>query len=149
LGSSEGRKERAWSEELFDRAVEFHGHRGPYLALGLRMGLLALNALGARGWFDLRCRVSLPLKPPQSCILDGIQFSTGCTLGKRNIEVEEGAVIRAEFRGSGKALRVAVKTEALRRIEASISAGSGDEILSWLAEAADPELFSSEILGGG
>jgi formylmethanofuran dehydrogenase subunit E len=148
LGSFQGCKERAWSAELFNRAVEFHGHRGPYLALGLRMGLLALNTLEARGWFDLRCRVSLPLKPPESCILDGIQFSTGCTLGKRNIEVEEGTAIKADFKGSGKALRVTAKTGALRRIETSISTGSGDEILSWLAEAADSELFSAEILGG-
>ncbi|MEM2127917.1 MAG: formylmethanofuran dehydrogenase subunit E family protein [Candidatus Bathyarchaeia archaeon] len=138
------RKERAWSDELFSRAVDFHGHRGPYLAIGLRIGLVALNKLGARGWFDLRCRVYLPLKPPESCTVDGIQFSTGCTLGKRNIEVEEGPGIKAEFIKSQEFLTITLREEVLRRIRSELSMGSGEKLLSWLAEAEESELFIIE-----
>ncbi len=137
-------KERAWSDELFSKAVDFHGHRGPYLALGLRMGLAALNGLDARGWFDLRCRVYLPLKPPESCTVDGIQFSTGCTLGKRNIEVEEGPGIKAKFIKSEVFLTITLKEDVLRRIQSQLSMGTGEKLLSWLAEAEESELFIIE-----
>lgn len=69
-------------------AVRLHGHLGPWLAVGLRVGQEALAALGCEGFFDIRVRVCGPIaKPPSRCIVDGIQFATGATLGKDNIEV--------------------------------------------------------------
>lgn len=65
----------------------FHGHLGPYVVLGYRMGKLALGELGASGHFDLSAKVYSILTPPCSCLIDGIQLGSGCTLGKRNIEV--------------------------------------------------------------
>lgn len=108
------------------------------------MGLAALSRLDARGWFDLRCRVSLPLKPPESCTVDGIQYSTGCTLGKRNIEMGEGPVIEAEFTRSEKSLRITLREEASMRIRSLLSSGCGEELLRWLAEADESELFIIE-----
>jgi len=67
----------------------FHGHLGPYVVLGYRMGRIALDALGAGGHFDVSAEVHSVLQPPASCLIDGIQLGSGCTLGKRNIEVEE------------------------------------------------------------
>ena len=67
-------------------AVQFHGHLGPWLAAGLRAGMAAREAVGAEGFFDVEVTVFGPLTvPPQSCFLDGVQASTGATLGKRNI----------------------------------------------------------------
>jgi formylmethanofuran dehydrogenase subunit E len=42
-------KTRELSEELVLRAGEFHGHGGPFLVIGLRMGLRALRDLDASG----------------------------------------------------------------------------------------------------
>jgi len=41
-------------EELVERGIRFHGHLGPFLVLGLRMGLLALRELSSSGHLDLR-----------------------------------------------------------------------------------------------
>ena len=35
---------------------------------------------------------------PDACVLDGIQVSTGFTLGKHNIEVEEKRGVSATFK---------------------------------------------------
>ena len=67
----------------------FHGHLGPYVVLGYRMGRIALEVSGSDGHFDILAEVHSPLKPPKSCLIDGIQLGSGCTLGKGNITVYE------------------------------------------------------------
>ncbi|MEW5807195.1 MAG: nucleoside hydrolase [Acidobacteriota bacterium] len=74
------------TEDLLKR---FHGHLGPYVVLGYRMGQLALELTGSDGHFNITADVHSILKPPQSCLIDGVQLGSGCTLGKRNIEVHE------------------------------------------------------------
>jgi formylmethanofuran dehydrogenase subunit E len=113
-------KETCWSEDLFERAVEFHGHGGPFMVVGLRMGLTALRELGAGGWFDIRCRVELIWRPPDSCVIDGIQSSTGCTMGKRNIEVAEKDGIAAEFSKGERSVRITLKSEVLEKIRRTV-----------------------------
>lgn len=71
-----------------EEAARLHGHLGPWLVLGYRIGLRALEILEARH-SDLLCTAYLPLKTPYTCALDGIQASTGCTLGKLNLKVNE------------------------------------------------------------
>lgn len=65
-------------------AARFHGHLGPWLALGLKAGLRARRLLGATP-FELTARVRCPTRPPYSCFVDGVQVGSGCTLGKGNI----------------------------------------------------------------
>jgi len=77
------------SEEFLERAVEFLGYRGPFMVVGLRMGLAALRELEARGWFDISCRVELAWRPLDSGVMDGIQCYMDCTMGELNIEVAE------------------------------------------------------------
>lgn len=67
----------------------FHGHLGPYVVLGYRMGRHALDITDSEGHFDVSVEVYSVLKPPRSCLIDGVQLGSGCTLGKRNIEVHE------------------------------------------------------------
>lgn len=137
-------KQREWSEDLLDRAIEFHGHGGPFMVVGLRMGLIALRRLDARGWFDLRCRVSLRWRPPFSCVIDGIQSSTGCTMGKHNVEVEERDGIAAEFtRGDGR-IEIVLKEEALEEIRGALRGESGEPmeaLMAGLMDAPDDDLF--------
>jgi hypothetical protein len=66
----------------------FHGHLGPYVVIGYRMGQLALEELRSDGHFGLSAEVHSILAPPHSCLIDGVQLGSGCTLGKRNILVE-------------------------------------------------------------
>lgn len=67
----------------------FHGHLGPYVVLGHRMGRIALERLGSSGHFGISASVHSVLEPPASCLIDGVQLGSGCTLGKRNIELFE------------------------------------------------------------
>ena len=69
-------------------AFEFHGHRCPFLPLGFRMGLLALERLGVDREKDHTLHVFAELGEghPQTCLMDGIQIATGATFGKTLIE---------------------------------------------------------------
>lgn len=69
-----------------NEAAMFHGHTGPFLVIGYRLGEYAVKQLSPIDEFDLVTTVYIPLKTPFSCILDGLQCSTKCTLGKWNIK---------------------------------------------------------------
>jgi len=94
-------------------AIRFHGHLGPFLVLGLKAGFRAVELFG-RNPFKLKAIVTLRRKLPYTCFLDGIQFSTGCTLGKGNIEVVEGDGIKVRFIYEDKELTLRVKEKVLR-----------------------------------
>jgi formylmethanofuran dehydrogenase subunit E len=128
-------------EELVERGVQFHGHLGPFLVSGLRMGLLALRELDSRGHFDLRAVVETGTTPPLSCMIDGIQVATGCTLGKGNIEVLHRNKARATFSKGERRLVVELRPEVLELIE------EGDvEALAWqVMEMEDEKLFRWEL----
>ncbi len=79
-------------------AVRFHGHLGPYLVLGILMGQYALRRLKAKKYFGIEVRVKGVFKKPMSCLIDGLQLSTGATFGKGNIKKLNGRDIRVIFR---------------------------------------------------
>ena len=67
--------------------VQFHGHLGPAVVAGARMGMLGLRAVEAKGYFDVEVTCEGPMaKPPQACFLDGVQVATGATMGKRSLQ---------------------------------------------------------------
>lgn len=81
-----------------ERLKEFHGHLGPFVVAGYVAGRFALAHLSARRHFGMKVELRCPPQPPPSCLADGLQFSTGCTLGKRNIALEpsDGVCITCE-----------------------------------------------------
>jgi formylmethanofuran dehydrogenase subunit E len=78
-------------------AVEFHGHLGPYLVLGLLAGELAVKKHKFKKYFGLNVKIWGATKKPKSCLIDGLQLSSGATYGKGNIEKFNGASIKIEF----------------------------------------------------
>ena len=78
-------------------AEKFHGHLGPYLVLGILAGELALKRLRCKKYFDLDIKVRGAKNKPKSCLIDGLQLSTGATYGKGNINKLDGACIKIEF----------------------------------------------------
>ncbi|PIP18903.1 MAG: hypothetical protein COT38_04725 [Candidatus Omnitrophica bacterium CG08_land_8_20_14_0_20_41_16] len=66
-------------------AIKFHGHLGPYLVLGIRAGELALKKLKCKKYFGLEVEIYGVEEKPKSCLIDGLQLSTGATFGKGNI----------------------------------------------------------------
>lgn len=135
-------KQREWSTELYEKASEFHGHGGLFMAAGLRMGIRALKILNAPGWFDLKCIVRLRWSPPDSCVIDGLQVSTGCTMGKHNILVEESEGISAVFEsGENKKLIVLRDNILIRMRDCLDNKEEFNRVLELLSKAPDEELF--------
>jgi len=135
-------KQRVLDEELERRAVEFHGHGGPFMTVGLRMGLYALKHLDCKGWFDVSCKVTLRWRPPDSCVIDGIQISTGCTMGKRNIEVVEGNGISATFTSRSGSVTLTLRKEVINKVRRGLEDEEATcETMGWLGGAAAKELF--------
>ena len=78
-------------------AIDFHGHLGPYLILGILAGQFAVEKLNCKKYFGLRVKVWGARLKPKSCLIDGLQLSTGATYGKGNIAKLNGSNIKIEF----------------------------------------------------
>lgn len=78
-------------------AERFHGHLGPYLILGILAGELAIKNLRGKKYFGLEVEVYGANKKPKSCLIDGLQLSTGATYGKSNIQKVDGNKIKILF----------------------------------------------------
>jgi formylmethanofuran dehydrogenase subunit E len=140
-------------------AFEFHGHRCPFMPLGYRMGLLALEALGVPREKDHTLHVVCELGEghPQTCLMDGIQAATGATFGKTLMEKTSWGKLAATFWYPGKtAVRYALKASFLdefgkleffsfrkRGIEPSaIDAGVTQDAIDWCLSLADDAVYA-------
>lgn len=83
-------------EYSIEDLAAFHGHLGPYIVLGYRIGRHVRKNF-CNDPFQMKASVFCEAAPPQSCLADGIQIGSGCTLGKRNIEIVQSDCIRCEF----------------------------------------------------
>jgi len=128
---------------LVEWAVKFHGHLGPYLILGLRAGLLGVKHLG-KSYFELKAVVETGTSPPRSCFIDGIQFASGCTLGKGNIEVKVSNNVSVVFMKDERRMRLAVRDSVLRVLDQMTSMSQAEMICEEILQKADDELFLIE-----
>ncbi|OPX66703.1 MAG: FmdE, Molybdenum formylmethanofuran dehydrogenase operon [Methanoregulaceae archaeon PtaB.Bin009] len=83
----------------------FHGHLGPYIVLGYRIGKYIREHFCSDP-FQMKAEVYCAGTPPQSCLADGVQLGSGCTLGKRNIEIVRSDTIRCVFWTNGKRVTI-------------------------------------------
>lgn len=129
--------------QLVERGIKLHGHAGPYLNLGIRMGLLALDRLDAKGYFDLVTEVELSYNTPTSCLIDGLQISTGCTMGKGNIKVNNKPDrICAFFKTGDKSLCITLKPETIKLID--FNKESCEDLGQQILDMSDGKLFDYE-----
>jgi len=100
---------------------EFHHHLGIYSILGAKMGILAREILNA-SLGDLTVESQAGRKPPLSCLTDGLQVSTGSSLGRGTITVNENGNPSAEavFINGDRKLRLRLKDSVKDRIRADI-----------------------------
>lgn len=82
-----------------DKAADFHGHLGPFLVIGVRMSLIGIRELNLKkNENGLRVTAMLRNRTPFSCILDGIQVVTRCTMGNRKLRLKNySSRIAAKF----------------------------------------------------
>ncbi len=125
------------ANRLLIAAGRFHGHIGPFLAVGLRMGLVANEMLG-RDPLGAMAEVEVHPEPPRSCVLDGIQYVTGCTLGKGNIKVYPTRDrIGASFTSSGKTVRVYLREQFLQSMESDLQGQPEKAVIDYAFQIMD------------
>ena len=97
-----------WGKEEWRAVIltnEIHGHIGIYSTIGAKMGIYVLELLSRlyNKAEELKVLSFAGSRPPVSCFNDGLQISTGATLGHGAIEIakscslsKEGADARVE-----------------------------------------------------
>jgi formylmethanofuran dehydrogenase subunit E len=115
-------------------ALDFHGHRCWASVAGVRAGLAALRELKVRrsGGRQLHAFVEIGFGHGGMCFGDGVQYASGCTLGKGNLErtpFGKLAVTLVEC-ATNRAVRVSYKPTLQQRIADSafmVKRGEGIE----------------------
>ena len=72
----------------YQETIRFHGHNGPFLALGYKLGTFLTKKYKSRGIMDFTITVKTRPRKPFICLIDGLQCSTFATLGKGTMIVE-------------------------------------------------------------
>ena len=118
-------------------AQKLHGHLGPFLVIGVRMGMIARKALCVADdqCASLRANVKVPLFPPFSCLLDGIQASTSCTVGNQRLTIENGEEICVNF----------TKQNGDKTVKITLNPRLAEELKKKLSEDALTEEFALKI----
>jgi len=135
---------------IIEFARQFHGHVGPYLIIGLKMGIAARKALNI---FEaermlLRAKVEVPLHPPFSCLLDGIQVSTTCTVGNQRLKIKNSKCIEATFarQQDTKVLRIMLSSQLSEQLKAKKKQNKlTEEFALEIAKMPENQLFNIEF----
>lgn len=135
--------------EMISKAAQLHGHLGPFLVIGVRMGTIAKKRLGVSNdqLSCLRAKVQVPLFPPYSCLLDGIQITTTCTVGNQRLTVENANVICVNFtnQNSQRKLKIALKPRMITELEKRHTENTlTEEYALELAHTPENQLFDVE-----
>ncbi len=103
---------------------EFHGHLGVFSIVGAKMGIRAREIFGV-GPDMLEVVTFAGSKPPYSCLNDGLQVSTGATLGMGTIHLAADSIAKptAIFTRKGRSVRISLKKEYLEKVDADINEG--------------------------
>ena len=103
---------------------EFHRHLGVFSIVGAKMGIKARELFGV-GADMLEVTSYAGTKPPYSCLNDGIQVSTGATLGMGTIHLatQRKTSPSAVFTCKNRSVRISLKKEYLEQVDADIKEG--------------------------
>jgi inosine-uridine nucleoside N-ribohydrolase/formylmethanofuran dehydrogenase subunit E len=103
---------------------EFHGHLGVFSIVGAKMGIKARDLFGV-GPDMLEVTTYAGIRPPYSCLNDGIQVSTGATLGMGTIHLATDTIFRpsAVFKYKDRSIKISLKKEYLDKVDADIKEG--------------------------
>ncbi|MBS0001093.1 MAG: formylmethanofuran dehydrogenase subunit E family protein [Cyclobacteriaceae bacterium] len=97
---------------------EMHRHLGIYSLIGVKMGILAREILQA-GLDEMVVESFTGFIPPVSCMADGLQVSTGASLGRGTIfikDVKQGEPV-AVFIKSGQQIKLMLKREYREHVD--------------------------------
>lgn len=124
----------------WEKAVEFHGHTCPGLAIGFRAAEAVLQVLGLNR--DINEQL-VAVAENDSCSVDAIQSVLSCTVGKGNLILANYGkqVFTVGERKTGKAVRAALKFDFMQK-----RAASREERMQQILEANIEELFDVKVI---
>lgn len=124
-----GRAVQRYGLSEFRAAVltnELHGHLGIFATVGVKMGIRAREYFDI-GVDDMQVKTYAGNKPPVSCLNDGLQVSTGGTLGHGLITIakirETDTRPEATFTFKGKQVTIRLKPEYERQVREDLRKG--------------------------
>jgi formylmethanofuran dehydrogenase subunit E len=135
---------------LIENAAKLHGHLGPFLVIGVRMGELAKRHLEVDDKSGRRLEVSIktPLSTPFSCVIDGIQASTSCTVGNRKLKIENSTkeiTAHCRLQESKKTIRISVNPKIAETLISDMSKGANaEQLAAKIANMEEEQLFVLE-----
>jgi len=103
---------------------EIHGHTGIYSIIGAKMGIRAMDYFNV-GINNLQIITFAGNKPPISCFNDGLQISTGATIGQGLITVSDSisSIPSAIFEFNNQKVHISVKPEIAEKMQDEIKYG--------------------------
>lgn len=103
---------------------ELHGHLGIYAVVGAKMGIRVRDYFHI-GLDDIKIIAYTGARPPLSCMIDGLQVSTGATVGHGLIGISDDQNFRpeADFIFKNHKIKVKLKTEYWKIIKMDIQKG--------------------------
>lgn len=121
---------------------EIHGHTGIYSIIGAKMGIRACEYFNV-GVNNLKVTTFVGNNPPLSCLNDGIQISTGATIGQGLITISD-TVIQIPtviFEFNKQKIKITLKAEISKQMQAEIKQGVAkyeftDEYWTYIEELA-------------
>lgn len=103
---------------------EVHGHTGIYSIVGAKMGVRAMEYFNV-GVNNLYVTTFAGHKPPLSCFNDGIQISTGATIGQGLITISDSvsATPSIEVEFNGQKVHISLNPEIASQMRSEIEYG--------------------------
>ena len=141
-------KEKEKLSLTIKKAEELHGHLGPFLVIGVRIGETAKRMLEVESNEKLRATVKIPLKTPFSCSLDGIQSTSQCTVGNQKLQIENSQreiTVQFKLENPNSTLKIGVNQQIIEELKQEFSQGATNQELAWkIVELPENQLFSIE-----
>lgn len=103
---------------------EFHGHLGVFSIVGAKMGIFAREYFGI-GTDLIEINTYAGSREPYSCMNDGLQVSTGATLGQGTIHLINDTIAKpqAVFTYQNQSILIKLKSEYLKELKSVIDKG--------------------------
>jgi formylmethanofuran dehydrogenase subunit E len=121
-------------------AKDFHSHLGPYLVVGLKMGRAIVHRLGEEP-FSMTITVFTGSKPPISCVVDGLQLATPCTIGNGGIRIVDGGEAKALAVCGDAQVEVSLKPSIWEEVRTAVGTDGLEELALRLWEMEEEELL--------
>ena len=129
-------------QTLLDQSSARHSHLCPRQVLGVRVGLAGMQALGLEP--PIKGKRLLVILETDGCFADGVEVTTGCSVGHRTLRVEDYGKIAATFVDvkTEQAVRVAPRPDVRQRAYAY----SPDECRHYFAQLRSYQIMPDDEL---